>query len=51
VLCGGELTAPQWVTEDYFLALERSAFMQLLQEPKTQERIRYTLETNTPLRN
>jgi len=51
VLCGGDLSAPQWVGEDYFLALERAAFGRLLQQPKTQERIAHTLQTGKPLRN
>ena len=51
VLCGGDLSAPQWVDEEYFLRLEREAFLRLLQNHKTQERIRAMLETGKPLRN
>jgi 3-hydroxyacyl-CoA dehydrogenase len=51
VLCGGDLSAPQWVTEQYILDLEREAFLSLLGEPKTQERIAYMLKTRKPLRN
>ncbi|TCJ14812.1 3-hydroxyacyl-CoA dehydrogenase/enoyl-CoA hydratase family protein [Rubrobacter taiwanensis] len=51
VLCGGDLSAGQWVTEDYILGLEREAFVELLQNEKTQERIRAMLETGKPLRN
>jgi len=51
VLCGGELSAPQWVDEDHILALEREAFVDLLREPKTMERIQYLLTTGKPLRN
>ena len=51
VLCGGDLSAPQWVSEEYFLALEREAFFWLLQQPKTQERILHLLQTGKPLRN
>jgi 3-hydroxyacyl-CoA dehydrogenase len=51
VLCGGELSAPQWVTEDYLLELEREAFVELLQNPKTMERIQAMLMTRKPLRN
>ena len=51
VLCGGELSAPQWVTEDHILALERQAFLELLHEPKTMERIQAMLTTGKPLRN
>ena len=51
VLCGGELSAPQWVTEDYILELEREAFVELLQSPKTMERIQAMLMTGKALRN
>jgi 3-hydroxyacyl-CoA dehydrogenase len=51
VLCGGDLTSPQWVTEQYILDLEREAFLSLLGEPKTQERIVHMLKTRKPLRN
>ncbi len=51
VLCGGDLSAAQWVSEDHFLALERQAFLALCKEPKTIERIWYMLQNNKPLRN
>ncbi|HYY80045.1 MAG TPA: 3-hydroxyacyl-CoA dehydrogenase/enoyl-CoA hydratase family protein [Actinomycetes bacterium] len=51
VLCGGELSAGQWVGEDHVLALEREAFLELLHEPKTMERIQAMLTTGKPLRN
>jgi 3-hydroxyacyl-CoA dehydrogenase len=51
ILCGGELSAPQWVDEDRILELERRAFVELLREPKTMERIQYLLTTGKPLRN
>jgi 3-hydroxyacyl-CoA dehydrogenase len=51
VLCGGELSSPQWMPEQYFLDLERAAFVDLLAQPKTGERIRHMLETGKPLRN
>ena len=51
VLCGGELSQPQWVGEEHILALEREAFVDLLREPKTMERIQYLLTTGKPLRN
>lgn len=51
VLCGGELTAPQWVDEQYILDLEREAFVSLCREPKTLERIWHMLQTGKPLRN
>lgn len=51
VLCGGDLSQPQWVTEQYILDLEREAFCSLLGEPKTQERISHMLKYAKPLRN
>jgi len=51
VLCGGDLTGTQLVTEQYLLDLEREAFLSLCGEQKTMERIQYMLENNKPLRN
>ncbi|MEM6769085.1 MAG: 3-hydroxyacyl-CoA dehydrogenase/enoyl-CoA hydratase family protein, partial [Bacteroidota bacterium] len=51
ILCGGELTQPQKVSEQYLLDLEREAFLSLLGNQKTLERIQYTLQHNKPLRN
>jgi 3-hydroxyacyl-CoA dehydrogenase len=51
VLAGGELSAPQMVSEQYVLDLEREAFVSLCGERKTQERIGHTLKTGKPLRN
>jgi 3-hydroxyacyl-CoA dehydrogenase len=51
VLCGGRLSSAQWVDEQYFLDLEREAFVSLCGEPKTQERITHMLSTGKPLRN
>ncbi|MDQ4077879.1 MAG: 3-hydroxyacyl-CoA dehydrogenase/enoyl-CoA hydratase family protein [Chloroflexota bacterium] len=51
VICGGDLTQPQWVTEDYLNDLETDAFVDLTQEPKSQERIMHMLQTGKPLRN
>lgn len=51
VLCGGDLTGAQKVSEQYLLDLEREAFLSLCGEPKTLERIQYMLENNKPLRN
>ncbi|MCB9453750.1 MAG: enoyl-CoA hydratase/isomerase family protein [Anaerolineaceae bacterium] len=51
VLTGGALARPQWVSEQYILDLEREAFMELVVEPKTLERITHMLQTNKPLRN
>jgi 3-hydroxyacyl-CoA dehydrogenase len=51
VLCGGELSAPQWVEEEHLLALERRAFVELLHEQATMERIQHMLTAGKPLRN
>ena len=51
VLCGGDLTGAQKVSEQYLLDLEREAFLSLCGEKKTQERIQHMLQTNKPLRN
>src|SRR5205085_1427924 len=51
VLCGGELTEPQWVDEQYILDLEREAFVALCREPKSIERMWAMLKTGKPLRN
>ncbi|MFQ5797861.1 MAG: 3-hydroxyacyl-CoA dehydrogenase NAD-binding domain-containing protein [Bacteroidota bacterium] len=51
VLCGGDLSAKSFVSEQYLLDLEREAFLSLLGEKKTQDRIKYMLEIGKPLRN
>jgi 3-hydroxyacyl-CoA dehydrogenase len=51
ILAGGALSAPQMVSEQYLLDLEREAFVSLCGEKKTQERIAHTLKTGKPLRN
>jgi len=51
ILAGGALSAPQMVSEQYVLDLEREAFVSLCGEKRTQERIAYTLKTGKPLRN
>ena len=51
VLCGGDLTGAQRVSEQYLLDIEREAFLSLCGEQKTLERIQYTLTNNKPLRN
>jgi 3-hydroxyacyl-CoA dehydrogenase len=50
-LCGGAVTPGTAVSELYLLDLEREAFLSLCGEPKTQERIAYTLKNGKPLRN
>ena len=51
VLAGGDITAPQFVSEQYLLDLEREGFVSLCGDRKTQERIAHTLKTGKPLRN
>jgi 3-hydroxyacyl-CoA dehydrogenase len=51
VMCGGELTRPQWVNEQYILDLEREAILSLFGEEKTQARMWSLLQTGKPLRN
>ncbi len=51
VLCGGDLTGQQKVSEQYLLDIEREAFLQLLGQQKTLDRIQYLLMNNKPLRN
>jgi 3-hydroxyacyl-CoA dehydrogenase len=51
VMCGGELTRPQWVSEQYILDLEREAFLSLCGEERTQARMWSLLQTGRPLRN
>lgn len=51
VLCGGDLTGAQRVSEQYLLDVEREAFLSLCGEQKTLERIQYMLQNNKPLRN
>ncbi|MEZ5653367.1 MAG: 3-hydroxyacyl-CoA dehydrogenase/enoyl-CoA hydratase family protein [Burkholderiaceae bacterium] len=51
VMCGGDLDAGSVVDEHWFLALERQAFVSLLANPKTQERIMGMMQTGKPVRN
>ena len=51
ILTGAALAEPQWVDQQYLLNLEREAFLSLIMETKTQERIMHMLRTNKPLRN
>ncbi len=51
VLCGGDLTSQQQVSEQYLLDIEREAFLELLGNQKTLDRIQYMLMNNKPLRN
>ena len=51
VLTGGETDTIELVDEDQLLALERSAFMSLIRQSKTLDRIEHMLDTGKPLRN
>ncbi len=51
ILAGGGATTGTLISENYLLDLEREAFLSLCGEPKTVERIGYTLKTGKPLRN
>jgi 3-hydroxyacyl-CoA dehydrogenase len=51
VLTGGDLSAGTWVDPWYILDLEREAFISLLGEEKTRERMTHMLTTGKPLRN
>ncbi|WP_066739512.1 3-hydroxyacyl-CoA dehydrogenase/enoyl-CoA hydratase family protein [Cupriavidus sp. D384] len=51
VVCGGDVEAGSLVSEDWLLALERKAFIDLLGNGKTQERIMGMLQSGKPVRN
>jgi 3-hydroxyacyl-CoA dehydrogenase len=51
VLCGGDLSEPAIVSEQYLLDLEREAFLSLCGEKKTLERIQSVLKGGKPIRN
>lgn len=51
VMSGGELSEPQEVDESYLLKLERQAFLELLDDERTQARIEHMLKKGKPLRN
>jgi 3-hydroxyacyl-CoA dehydrogenase len=51
VLCGGDLSSPTLVSEQYLLDLEREVFLSLCGEKKTLERIQSILTKGKPLRN
>jgi 3-hydroxyacyl-CoA dehydrogenase len=51
VMCGGDLSEPTLVSEQYLLDLEREVFLSLTGEKKTLERIQSILKTGKPLRN
>ena len=51
VMCGGDLSEPGLVSEQYLLDLEREAFLSLCGERKTLERIQSVLKGGKPVRN
>lgn len=51
IMTGGDLAEPTRVDEQFLLDMEREAFLSLLGERKTQERIQQMLKTGKPLRN
>jgi 3-hydroxyacyl-CoA dehydrogenase len=51
VLCGGDVEPGTLLTEEWYLDLERQAFMELISTEKTQARIEQMLKTGKPLRN
>lgn len=51
VMCGGDLSEPTTVDEQYLLDLEREAFLSLCGEKKTLERIQSVLTSGRPIRN
>ena len=51
VMCGGEVDEGSLVDEQWLLDAERRAFTELLNHPKTQERIFGMMQTGKPIRN
>ena len=51
VVSGGEVDSGSLVSEQWLLDLERKGFMELLNHPKTQERIMGMMQTGKPVRN
>lgn len=51
VMCGGDLSEPTPVSEQYLLDLEREAFLSLCGEKKSLERIQSVLKSGRPIRN
>jgi 3-hydroxyacyl-CoA dehydrogenase len=51
IVSGGDIEAGSIVNEQWLLDLERRAFMELLNNPKTQERIMGMMQTGKPVRN
>lgn len=51
VMCGGDLSKPSEVSEQYLLDLERKAFLELCMQRKTLERLQSIIKTGKVLRN
>jgi len=51
IVSGGDIDQGSLVSEQWLLDLERKAFMELLNNPKTQERIMGMMQTGKPVRN
>ncbi|MBN8474252.1 3-hydroxyacyl-CoA dehydrogenase NAD-binding domain-containing protein [Sulfuritalea sp.] len=51
IVSGGDVDPGSLVSEQWLLDLERKAFMELLNHPKTQERIMGMMQTGKPVRN
>ena len=51
VICGGDIEPGSLVSEQWLLDLECQGFVELLNNPKTQERIMGMLQTGKPVRN
>jgi 3-hydroxyacyl-CoA dehydrogenase len=51
IVSGGDIEPGSIVNEQWLLDLERKAFMELLNNPKTQERIMGMMQTGKPVRN
>ncbi|WEF32614.1 3-hydroxyacyl-CoA dehydrogenase/enoyl-CoA hydratase family protein [Pseudoduganella chitinolytica] len=51
IVSGGDIDQGSVVSEQWLLDMERKAFLELLNNPKTQERIMGMLQTGKPVRN
>jgi 3-hydroxyacyl-CoA dehydrogenase len=51
IVSGGNVDQGSVVNEQWFLDMERKAFLELLNHPKTQERIMGMMQTGKPVRN
>ena len=51
IVSGGDVDQGSFVSEQWLLDMERKAFLELLNHPKTQERIMGMMQTGKPVRN